>query len=220
MKPRELCWPQYGFSPKHGFILLLLSLVGLLILPPYWQGQNKDLVTGTLLTAVMLSFLLLVVKKPWELVTASLLAIPAFSYNWGLFIPADSGAALTLSLLNILFYGFVIIELIRLIARSTVIDFNIIAAAICAYFMLGLAWAFIYVSIETHTAGSFTLASTEPFSQLFYFSFVTMTTLGYGDILPNSTIAKHWVVLQAITGQFYLAVIIARLVGLYKVAKP
>jgi len=122
-----------------------------------------------------------------------------------------------LSMLNILFYAFVAIELVRFIARSRVIDFNIIAAAICVYFVIGVAWAFIYLSIETKTPGAILQGATEPFSQLFYFSFVTMTTLGYGDILPSSNIARHWVVLQAITGQFYLAIIIARLVGLYKV---
>jgi len=207
---------MYSFSPKHGFILLLISLVGLLIVPPYWQGQNKTVVTGILLTAVMLSFLLLVVKKRWELVLATLLAIPTFAYNWGLFTQNNSGAGFYLSVINILFYLFIVVELIRLIIRSQVIDFNIIAAAICVYFILGVVWTFIYVSIETHTPGAILQNSKEPFSQLFYFSFVTMTTLGYGDILPSSNIAKHWVVLQAITGQFYLAIIIARLVGLYK----
>lgn len=48
-----------------------------------------------------------------------------------------------------------------------------------------------------------------------YFSFVTMTTLGYGDMLPKTTITRHWVVLQSITGQFFIAILVARLVALY-----
>jgi len=202
---------------KYGFVLLLISLLCLLIVPPYWQGQNKEVVMGILLSAVMLSFLVLVVEKSWELVVALVLAAPACAYNWGMLTLINGELSFYLSMLNILFYAFVAIELVRFIARSRVIDFNIIAAAICVYFVIGVAWAFIYLSIETKTPGAILQGATEPFSQLFYFSFVTMTTLGYGDILPSSNIARHWVVLQAITGQFYLAIIIARLVGLYKV---
>ncbi len=91
---------------------------------------------------------------------------------------------------------------------------------ICVYFMLGLAWSFIYLAIETQTPGAILSADMQNpadiFSNLFYFSFVTITTLGYGDISPASTIAQRWVVLQSIVGQLYLTIVIARIVALYR----
>ena len=84
------------------------------------------------------------------------------------------------------------------------------------FLLLGLCWAFIYALIEVLNPGSFSVASitTAGSSSAYtYFSFVTLTTLGYGDISPVAQVARSFAILEAITGQMYLAVLVARLVG-------
>ena len=93
-------------------------------------------------------------------------------------------------------------------------------AALTGYLLIGMAFAYLYWTIETFRPGSFAVANAEggqgfPLVNAFYFSFVTLTTVGYGDILPLSSILRSLAVVEAVTGQLYVAVMIARLVALY-----
>jgi len=98
------------------------------------------------------------------------------------------------------------------------IDGNKILGAICLYLLLGLIWAVLYTLLQLELPGSFqTMQQNEQWFMLFpdfvYFSFVTMTTLGFGDISPSLPVARFLVYLEAIIGQFYLAILVASLVG-------
>lgn len=97
-----------------------------------------------------------------------------------------------------------------------------IFAAICVYLLLGFVWTYAYALLDDVRPGS--LADSTEIGraddvghvlQLRYFSFATLTTLGYGDILPRSSTARTMAVLEAVMGQIYLAVLVARLVGLH-----
>ena len=91
-----------------------------------------------------------------------------------------------------------------------------IMGAICVYFLIGLIWADVFFILETLQPGSFQIPP-EQVGQatLDYFSYVTLTTLGYGDITPISAPARSLSLLEAMMGQLYLAVLIARLVGIH-----
>ena len=89
--------------------------------------------------------------------------------------------------------------------------------------MLGLIWVFAYFAVELVSPGALALKMTfdleqhlprEMLAELIYFSFVTLTTLGYGDISPVSSLARSLTITEALIGQVFLAVVIARLVGL------
>ena len=102
------------------------------------------------------------------------------------------------------------------------IDEERMFASLSLYLLFGLIFALIFAVIEEFLPGSFhypdTLSpdtGTRPLSQLFYFSFVTLATLGYGDIVPISGPAKGMAILEAVIGQMYLVVVVARLVSLY-----
>ncbi|MCW8833830.1 MAG: potassium channel family protein [Colwellia sp.] len=98
------------------------------------------------------------------------------------------------------------------------IDTNKILGAICLYLLLGLIWAVLYTLLQLDLPGSFQAMQQNSqwfllFPDFVYFSFVTMTTLGFGDISPDLPIARFLVYLEAIVGQFYLAILVASLVG-------
>ncbi len=103
------------------------------------------------------------------------------------------------------------------------INANRIIGAVSIYLVLGLIWAFLYSILETLQPGSFTMANDGAgkglaenlVSHSIYFSSVTLTTLGYGDIVPISRPARMFATLEATLGQLYIAIVIARLVGLH-----
>ena len=102
--------------------------------------------------------------------------------------------------------------------RATRVDREAIAAALAAYLLLGVGWAAAYTLLETAAPGTFAMApdiADQPWSALLYFSFATLTTLGYGDILPLSPIARGLASVEAVAGTFFTAVLVARLVGAY-----
>jgi hypothetical protein len=97
------------------------------------------------------------------------------------------------------------------------IDANKIIGAICIYLLLGLIWAILYVFIAETMPGAFNGIAQAPwldnFATTIYFSFVTITTLGYGDISPVLPIARFLVFMEAIIGVFYMAILVASLIG-------
>ena len=101
------------------------------------------------------------------------------------------------------------------------IDLNKIIGAICIYLLMGLIWAVLYLFIAENVPDSFNGLVQAPWLENLatatYFSFVTITTLGYGDIVPIAPASRSLATLQAVVGQLYLTVIVARLVGLHVV---
>ena len=112
------------------------------------------------------------------------------------------------------------------VSRSEGVTFDSISGAICVYLLLGLIWALLYAAIELTAAGSFAMETafgevpsrSAHFSTFVYYSFSTLTAVGYGDIVPSSSPARVFSWLEAVVGQLYLAILIARLVGLHIIA--
>ncbi len=94
---------------------------------------------------------------------------------------------------------------------------NSIVGSICIYLLLGIIWAIFYLMLLEISPESFSgIKNTlwlERFPQIVYFSFITLTTLGYGDLLPISPIAKFLAYMEAIVGVFYMAIFVSSLVG-------
>ena len=121
-------------------------------------------------------------------------------------------------LAGVIFIAMVIASIISLIIKSEEICREIIYAAILVYLLAALMWAFIYTFLELVDPASFNIAlnRSDGYLPVFqYYSFVTITTLGYGDITPITDVAKAFSVLEAVIGQLYLVVAVAWLVGMH-----
>ena len=98
------------------------------------------------------------------------------------------------------------------------VDQNKIVGAVCIYLLMGLLWAFAYLIVEAWLPGSFSGLDGKPWQEntdtMVYYSFVTITTLGYGDILPEKPIAQFLAYMEAVTGVFYMAILVASLIGI------
>jgi hypothetical protein len=117
-------------------------------------------------------------------------------------------------------FGFLLVAIsftLKQIAMETDINPNRVVGAVCVYLLLGVIWAVAYTMLEMISPGSFggftPLQGRGWDSEWLYFSFVTMTTLGYGDILPVSATARVLAYMQAVFGQLYVAILVAGLVS-------
>ncbi len=109
-----------------------------------------------------------------------------------------------------------IIIFLQRIFRERVVSADSILGGITVYFLFGILWTFLYrILLHFNPAALLVTDSHFPVNQLLYFSFITLMTVGYGDIVPLTPIARNLAVLEAFTGQLYLAIFISRLVGLH-----
>lgn len=114
--------------------------------------------------------------------------------------------------------------LVDVLAAEKIV-FDLVCGALCVFVLLGMCWANIYLMVERLSPGSFTIDFSrynidpihDPLAAVgifTYYSFITLTTVGYGDIVPASAVARWLVWVQAVFGQFYMAVFVSRLIGL------
>ena len=116
-----------------------------------------------------------------------------------------------------IFYVWAIYLAMKQILFSGVVDANKIVGAICIYLLMGLIWALMYLFLAQAIPGAFNgleqLVWYDNFANVAYYSFVTLTTLGYGDISPVIPIARFLVYMEAVVGVFYMAILVASLIG-------
>jgi hypothetical protein len=115
--------------------------------------------------------------------------------------------------------GILVWLVLNRVFRAGPITVQRIEGAVAVYLLFGLMWAEVYRFLELLYPGAFQIASgaagsSDRFSPLLYFSFITLTTLGYGDIVPVHPVARSLAMFEALTGQLYPAILIARLVSM------
>ena len=199
------------------FLFLFISIVLMMALRPLMGGIIRlAILTDILFTAILISGLWAVSQKKGVFLTALFMAIPALVLGW----VTDLVELPFLRVLNrfflAIFLAVMLVSLLSHIRRAKEVTADLIMGAASSYFLVGFLWGFIYFFIETFSPGSFRLEGSpaDMESQLIYYSFVTLATVGYGDITATSMIARSYSVLEAVIGQLYLAVLVARLVGL------
>ena len=209
-------------NPQRHLVLLVSLLVIFVVSPfvvPYYYGPT---ILNVIAAAVLLSATYAVSRRRSFFFFA--LSVSIFSIVMTFWLAAAPSHWLVLvshGSLVVLIIFFAVAILSYVLGRGKV-SWDKIYGAVCAYLLLGYAWTFAYSLIEELQPGSFkSLASPAPHDliervmQLRYFSFVTLATVGYGDIVPATAAARTTALLEAIVGQFYLVALVGRLVGLH-----
>ena len=139
----------------------------------------------------------------------------------GLGGPAGRLVLVGAHLLAACFFAFSLYGILRAIFAKDVSG-DAILGAVCGYLLLGIIWSLLYSAVETASPGSFNMPSrgdaevvdaSPDRGVLSYYSFITLATVGYGDVTPTTPLARTLAWMEAVAGQFYLAVLVAGLVG-------
>ena len=197
---------------------LLVCLFGLLILYPHFEEVRAGRAILTLLMlSVLLSALYAVSEDRRSLFRAALLAAPGVVLSV-IYQGGAGGGVIVAIALQLGFLVYVVTRILGFVLRSGSVTGEKLCAALCVYLLLGICWSLLYSLQENLRPGSFSTPDGGPaeWRDLIYFSFVSLTTLGYGDVTPVTSHARSFAMLEATTGSFYLAVLVARLVSAYR----
>ena len=207
---------------KNNFSWLLLALVIFLIIVPV--ANDMAIASQPIIRALAFSCLVLIgiwslrgSGRPFSVGIAFVIAGIVFNV---LALKLSSPIYLYASFAAI--FGFLLTAItftLKQVAVGTDVSPNRLIGAVCVYLLLGVIWAVAYTILEMISPGSFggftPLQGRGWDNEWLYFSFVTMTTLGYGDLLPLSATARAMAYMQAVFGQLYVAILVAGLVSAY-----
>jgi len=207
-----------AFSAAPFFILLILILLMLILAPFLGAWVSTKILVDFFITAILLALVYAIKSNRSQMIIGIILALPLVLTIWAsYFVEIISFGLMTLTF-SALFFGYGAANILNLISKKKEVTRETILAAVVAYLLIALMWAFLYMLLEKLAPGSFSIAEKAVRSEsreFQYFSFVTITTLGYGDVTPLTEKARALAMLEALVGQIYLVVLVAWLVGMY-----
>jgi len=209
-------------DPNRHLWLLILLVVIFVVQPFVASFYYGPMVLNVIGAAVFLSATYAVSRRRSFLVIGFCLSIFSIAMTfWLAAAPSHWLIMLAHGSLMVLI-GFFAVAILSYVLGSGRVTWDKIYGAICAYLLLGYAWTFAYSLVAEAQPDAFmSLTSAMPHDivgrvmQLRYFSFVTLATVGYGDIVPHTAATRTLALLEAILGQFYLVALVGRLVGLH-----
>jgi len=211
--------PSIQTTFKGRFLFLLISLLCFLVVSPLLSGfLGIRVLLDIFLTAIFITALYTFSRKKHLLLIGTLLALPMVAATWSTYFVKIPLIYLTGQCFGIVFIAFMVVTILSFIFKQYKITLDVINGTVVVYLLIAIMWSFIFRVIEVLQPGSFTITQglgEETRLTFIYYSIVTITTLGYGDITPVTDVAQSFSALEAIVGQIYLVVLVARLVGIH-----
>lgn len=198
--------------------ILLSMLLFMLIYPISMElGVGESFLAG-ILSLFLLSIVATLRKSRGELWVAVGLLLAEELCKWWSLVSHGSIPDLLVRVLVALFFGYIAYLIVRAVLTEREVTVDTVFGALCAYLIIGFTWASCYGIIELLNPGSFhgvagVDSQAAQFQGFVYFSLVTLTTLGYGDLVPLTPTAKSFSIVEALLGQIFLAVFVARLIA-------
>jgi len=215
----------YRFSAAEFLVAIVLLFVAAPFIEDIPRGQGS-LVEAILMTVVLVSGVLAVSRTRQTLVFALVFVTPAVLARWAQHLFHDSVPREFYLVPGLVFVLFVLAHLLSFILRAPRVNSEVLCAGLSAYLLLGLLWSFAYLLVAQIRPNAFAFTvnaaaneSMEGFRAL-YFSLITLSTVGYGDIVPVTPVARMLAAMEAMTGTLFMAVFISRLVALYSSQPP
>ena len=203
-------------SSEKRFLVLLCLILGMLVMGPILeQFVTLRVMIDIFITIIALSMVSVISNQRRLLKIGAVLASVMILSIWlDNFFPYDAFAVASM-IIGVIFTAIVIVHTLTFIIKSETVVKEVIYAAVVVYLLMAQVWAFIYLILYLIDPASFNVPQGQMDLWTFeYFSFVTISTLGYGDITPLTKVAKAFSMLEAIVGQLYLVVVIAWFVGM------
>jgi len=215
---------------KYQFIFLFVELIFLLIASAVLSNiapRYSSIVSTVLFLLVLLTTVFIVTKDKRLLMVSSFLVFSIVILHILRFYFNSNWIVVSMYLASLMFLSYKIGVFFKVLFTGKSINPNIIFASLCIYLLIAVYWAIIYSLLDLLMPGSFSYPFGGPYDKVamefagtntsssLYYSLVTLTTLGYGDVVPKTQISGMLAGIEAVTGQLYIAVVIARIVALY-----
>jgi len=210
---------------KHSVAFFLGALVTLMICTPVFEQFSwGEIGISVAVSFVLCSGVLAIGAKRRTLVLAITLMVPALILRWANHTHPHQMPPIMFVFGALVFMTFVTINLLQFIIRAPRVNSEVLSAGIAVYLIFGLVWSLAYTMVAELQPNSFAFSNPVPEGApaptmqgvtSLYFSFITLNTVGYGDIVPVSPTARMLALLESTTGLFYMALMVARLVSLY-----
>ncbi len=195
---------------------LVVLLLSASLVKSVADGMLETFLEGTIAATFLVCVVSLGIDKSWKRFMQALIVIWLIAAVLKRYTDIAHIDLLMLGLMFAFFWG-TFSSIARQILFSGSVNGNKIVGSIALFLLLGLMWALVYLLILALSPNAFSgieqSAWGQNFSQMAYFSFVTLTTLGYDDISPNTPFAQVAVYMEAIAGVFYMAIVVASLVS-------
>lgn len=212
-KIKTVSWNKYN--------QLLVVLITNFVIAPFLSG-----IIGELLSSAILLYTIIIIVRTFYLRQKLFrlyfgVAVLAFGLEavtlFGWYSPKAIFFLFFIQAVYAIYLGAAAFLILRDILLSQQITADTIRGSICVYFLIGFVWALFYGIVASFDPQAFSqpIIETNSYGKAIYFSFTTLTTLGYGDIIPVSAWAKMLTNLEAVIGQLYPSILIAILVGDY-----
>ena len=210
-------------TPTGRFRPLFLCLLVLHLLYPYLERHaSGEILLDVLVAAVLVAAVYAVSIQKHFFGLAALLGLAALVTDVGNTVTDTEAFELAALLCVVPFYVFTTIIVFSRVLTATTVTSDTLYGAVCVYMLMALTWAGLYMLVEWFYPASFYVSTASSpdrvldWSELFYFSYTTLTTLGYGDITPVTSAARSMATLEAACGVLYTAILVARLVGMHQ----
>ena len=201
------------------FLYLIVAILIFILVTPFFEGYvGLRLLSDLSLSVIFIIAIFAVSSQKIFVFLAVVLALPMLLSLWTRYFLDSNVVFISGRISGILFFLLAIVNFTKFILRAREVKKEIIFAAIAIYLILAIMWSFNYSLLDHLQPGSFDIPESqirESGNIFLYFSFVTITTLGYGDVTPLSDQAIALATLEAIIGQIYLVVVVAWLVGMH-----
>lgn len=214
--------PSKEGTLRFSGVQFLAALLLLIVSGPFLDAfEYGILVESVLMTVVLFSALMAIGGRRSTFILGSVLVIPALAGKWLNFFRPDLVPPEIFLSAAALFTGYVIYHLFGFILRASRVSGEVLCAAVANYLMLGLLWSFGFTMIAAAVPEAFVVTYGTSDGHVMkganslYFSYATLCTIGYGDIVPVSAGARMLAILEAVVGMFYMTILIARLVAIY-----
>ena len=208
------------FLIRNRYTFLFFTLLIFLLAYPYTEGRGEArLLVAGLTFLVLLIGCLAAADTTRRVVIAAVLSLPALLNVLAALFTGEVWFGLEGNVLMIPFYFYMMLMLARTVLHPTKVNQEMLFAGLSIYIILGFMFSQLYAAVYAYNPNSFSYASEYypnglGWYDFLYFSFVTLTTLGYGDIYPILATARGLAIVQAICGVMFLATMVAELVGI------
>ncbi len=208
----------WNYFERNSIYFLAIALFLFIFLPPFLKGENAFQYSILILSSFIIAFVILILPssgtKRWNWILLFLLVIP-----W--LMNLDYWLTTAFLLFFTLIYSITSYRIINIVLKEEEVDLRVVVGSVVGYLLIGLSFTFLCALLVQFYPHSFDAPEqmSTPYSFV-YFTFVTLSTLGYGDVTPSTPPAQALSLLIAISGQFYMVIIVAVIVGKFISMRP